>query len=199
MSGSYQQDYRFAELDPDILLTPFQVQTKWHVITGAPSCGKTTLIDLLAEKGFKTVPEIAHEYIERALVSGHTYEEIFEDRFSLQKVLIDLQIKAESGLKPGEVVFLDRALPDSLSFNRFVGKDPNQLLKACFHHCYASVFILDPLPYHTDGIRDIDAPYVDFLDDWINRDYCALGYDVIRVPVLTPLERLDYILKRVSV
>ncbi|MFC1879334.1 AAA family ATPase [Chloroflexota bacterium] len=40
-----------SELAPDLLITQFGVQTNWHVITGAPCCGKTTLIDLLAEKG----------------------------------------------------------------------------------------------------------------------------------------------------
>jgi len=196
MSGSCQQDYRFSELDPEMLLTPFQVETKWHVITGAPSCGKTTLIDMLAEKGFQILPEIAHQYIEDALASGQTYQDIFRDRFSLQKVLIELQIKAEKGLIPQKVTFLDRALPDNLSFNRFTGMDPNQLLRDCFCRRYASVFILDPLPYQTDGIRDIDAPHAAFLDEWLNRDYRSLGYDMIRVPVLSPQERMGYVLER---
>ena len=41
---------RSIELDPDLLSTPFGVQTNWHVITGAAGSGKTTLIDLLADK-----------------------------------------------------------------------------------------------------------------------------------------------------
>jgi predicted ATPase len=196
MTGRSQQDFRYQELDPTTLNQPFKVETNWHVITGAPSCGKTTLIDLLAERGFQTVPEIAHEYIEGALASGQTLEEIFRDRASLQRKIIALQIDAENKLAAGEVVFLDRGLPDCISFNRFVGTDPNQLLEDCFCHRYASVFILDTLPYESDGIRDIDAPQVAFLDEWLNRDYRALGYEVIRVPVLSPQERLDFILDR---
>ena len=38
---------------------PFKVQTNWHVITGAPCSGKTTLIEQLADKGFKIFPEVA--------------------------------------------------------------------------------------------------------------------------------------------
>jgi predicted AAA+ superfamily ATPase len=59
MPDSSQHDFRTTELDPDLLSTPFGVQTNWHVITGAPSCGKTTLINLLADKGLQTVPESA--------------------------------------------------------------------------------------------------------------------------------------------
>ena len=44
MSASSQQDFRATELDPALLSTPFEVQTNWHVITGAASCGKTTFM-----------------------------------------------------------------------------------------------------------------------------------------------------------
>jgi predicted ATPase len=196
MPDSFQPDYRYIDLDPDLLLTPFKVDTNWHVITGAPSCGKTTLIDLLAAGGYCTLPEIAHQYITDNLAHGLTLEEIFAERVTLQRVLIDLQTKAEEELSPDQVVFLDRALPDSLTFNRFTGLDPNQLLKNCFCYRYASVFLLDPLPYHSNGVRDFDASNVAFLDEWLDRDYCALGYDVIRVPVLPPQDRVDYILNR---
>ena len=50
--------FKTTKLDPDLLPTPFEVQTNWHVITGAPCSGKTTLIDQLADKGFHTVPEV---------------------------------------------------------------------------------------------------------------------------------------------
>ena len=37
-----------------------------------------------------------------------------------------------------------------------------------------------------------------FLDEWLARDYCALGYSVVRVPVLSPKERLAFVLERLS-
>jgi predicted ATPase len=39
---------------------------------------------------------------------------------------------------------------------------------------------------------------VEFLDEWIARDYQALGYRVIRVPVLTPEERVKFVLDNLS-
>jgi ABC-type taurine transport system ATPase subunit len=65
MTDNLQNGFIATELDPDLLSAPFGVQTNWHVITGAASCGKTTLIDLLADQGFQTVPETARLYIER--------------------------------------------------------------------------------------------------------------------------------------
>jgi hypothetical protein len=57
MPDHSQQDFATTELDPHLLSTPFGVHTNWQVITGGPSCGKTTLINLLANKGFRTAPE----------------------------------------------------------------------------------------------------------------------------------------------
>jgi predicted ATPase len=196
MTDNSRVKYQSIELDPGLLSTPFQVQTSWHVITGAPSCGKTTLIDQLAGEGFQTVPETAHEYLEKEKASGRTLQDIFKDRFELQRIFIEIQSNIEGKLESEEMIFLDRALPDSLTFNRLVGIDPNELLPDCFHNRYKSIYILDPLPYDKDGVRDEDAANVDFLDEWLERDYRSLGYQVLRVPVLPPPERLAYVLER---
>jgi predicted ATPase len=60
------------------------------------------------------------------------------------------------------------------------------------------VFILDPIPFQENGVRDEDSGTVDYLDEWLARDYSTLGYGVVRVPVLAPQERLAYVLERLS-
>jgi predicted ATPase len=60
------------------------------------------------------------------------------------------------------------------------------------------VFILDPLPFQENGVRDDDSAVVGYLDEWIARDYRALGYLVERIPVLAPQERLAFVLKKLS-
>jgi len=186
------------ELDPDLLSTPFRVPTKWHVITGGACCGKTTLIDLLADKGFQTVPEVARQYIESEVAKGRTLEEILDNGPALEPVLADTQMRIEHGLRATDIVFLDRALPDCLYFYRIYGLDPNELLAECFHHRYASVFILDLLPLQLDGARLEDKTYTVLFDEWLVRDYSALGYRVVRVPVLSPEERLAFVLESLS-
>ena len=198
MLGDSRHHFRAIELDPGILSTPFRVQTNWHVIVGAQSCGKTTLIDQLANQGFQTIPEIAHLYIEREVAKGRTTHEIFANRTALQRGIEDMQLSIEAGLRAIDVIFLDRAFPDCLAFHRVVGLDPNQIVAECFHHRYASVFMLDPLPFQGDGVRDDDAAIVGYLDEWIARDYSALGYRVVRVPVMSPEERLAFVLERLS-
>ena len=180
MLDSTQHDFITTLLDRNLLTTPFRVQTKWHVITGAICCGKTTLIDMLAEKGFQTLPETSREYIEKEVAMGRELDEIFGSAAD-ERALTEMQRKAEDGLRANEVVFLDRALPGYLWFWRLLGLDPNELLAKCFHYHYASVFILDQLPLQLDGARIDDDAYTDLLDEWLMRDYSALGYRVVRV------------------
>ncbi len=199
MMNSAQHDFRSTELDPDLLPTPFRVQTNWHVITGAPSSGKTTLIDQLANQGFPTVPEGARLYIESEMAKGRTIHPIRANGPALQRRIKDMQLSIEGGLRPMDVAFLDGAVPGCLAWYRAFGLDPNEFLPECFHHRYASVFVLDPLPFQPDEqrVEEVEA-IAGFLDEWLARDYSALGYRVERVPVLSPQERLAFVLERLS-
>jgi predicted ATPase len=189
---------RSAEpLDPAHLGSTFATATSWHVLTGAACCGKTTLVDMLAARGFAVLPESARWYFDRALAAGRTLEELRADDHALQRSIAALQIRWEQGLDARTTTFLDRALPDSVTFYRLVGLDPNEILPACFQHRYASVFILDRLPAHRDrmlGPEDEESSA--FLDHWLERDYRALGYRVVRVPPLAPAARMSFLLKR---
>jgi predicted ATPase len=198
MLNTPQHDFRTTELDPDLLSTPFRVQTNWHVITGTVSSGKSTLIDQLADRGFQTVPESGRQYVEREMAKGRTIDEIRENMAAIQIAIKDMQQEIEHGLRANDVLFLDGAVPGSLAWYRVFGLNPNEILLECFHYRYASVFILDPLPFQENGARDGDADKVDYLDEWLARDYSALGYRVVRVPVLSLQERLAFVLERLS-
>ena len=195
-----QYDMRTIELDPGLLSTPFETQTSWHVLTGAACTGKTTLINMLADKGFQIVPESARIYFEQEMAKGYSLEELRADGPALQRGIAALQLEFEHGVRAGNVVFLDRAIPDSLAFYRIHGMDPNEILPECFHHRYASVFILDRLPLHRDQtLGPEDNAASDFLDEWLERDYRALGYRVVRVPVMPPEERLEFVMEHLMI
>ena len=198
MLDNPQHDFGATALDRDLLSTPFRIQTNWHVITGAQSCGKTTLTDQLADQGFQTVPEGARLYLEREMVRGRTIDEIRDNMAAQQRGIADMQLSIEGELRATQVLFLDRAVPDCLAWCRVYGLNPNEILAECFRHRYASVFVLDRLPIQRDGLRLEDEALAAFLDDWIPRDYNALGYRVERVPVLSPEERIAFVLERLS-
>jgi predicted ATPase len=116
----------------------------------------------------------------------------------MTRQIYDLFVELNSGLQATEITFLDRGLPDALGFYRFAGMNPNEILPDCFQHRYASVFILDRLPYQQDGVRAGNDETAAYFESWMLRDYSALGYNVIRVPVLPPEERLAFVLEKLS-
>ena len=107
MLDSPPNDYRYSELDPDLLSMPFRVHTNWHVITGTVCSGKSTLIDQLADKGFQTVPEPGRQYFEREMAKGRTIDEIRANPTALVRTLIDIMLEIEHRLPANDVLFLD--------------------------------------------------------------------------------------------
>jgi predicted ATPase len=198
MSASSHPDFRTTELDPDLLSTFFGVQTNWHVLTGAPCSGKTTPIGQLADQGYRTVPEAGRLYVEGEMAKGRTTDEILENGDILQRGVLGLQLRSERGLPVNEVAFLDGGSPSCLTYFRVMGLNPNAILAECFHHRYASVFMLDRFPFQHDGVRFEDDATAGLIDEWLFRDYSALGYSVVRVPVLSIQDRLTFILEKLS-
>lgn len=198
MSGISATDCRNIELDADLLRTPYRVHTNWHVITGAPSCGKTTLINLLADRKCQVAPEGARMYMEAEIARGQAPEALRSNAVHMERGIAKKQLEIERGLEANDCIFLDRAIPDCLAWYRFFGLNPNELLPECFYHRYASVFILDPLPLHQNGLRYDDVSLQSFTDAWHMRDYSALGYRTTRVPVLPPGERLAFVIDVLS-
>jgi len=168
------------------------------VITGAPCSGKTTLIGELADKGFRTVPESGRAYVERELAKGRTADEILGNGAILQRGILGLQLRSERRLPVNEVAFLDGGSPSCLTYFRVMGLNPNAILAECFHHRYASVFLLDRFPFQQDGVRFEDDATAGLIDEWLSRDYSALGYRVVRVPVLPVKDRRTFILESLS-
>jgi len=169
----------------------------WYVITGGPSSGKTTTVNLLKEHGYKTTIEHARHYIDTQKVTGKTVAEIRENQVAFQGAILDMQIAEESALSPEETVFLDRAIPDALAYYRFLGITPDEKVwNALQNVSYKKVFILDLLPLAPDYARTEDGGAQRRIHQLLVEAYASLPFPVVHVPVLPAEERVDFILKR---
>jgi len=171
--------------------------TNWYVITGGPSSGKTTTVNILKSRGYKTTIEHARHYIDTQRVTGKTVEAIRANQQEFQKGVLDMQIEQESVIPPGELYFLDRALPDALAYYRFLDLEPDPTLtRALRTVSYKRVFLLDLLPLAKDYARTEDVPAQMRIHALLREVYEELGLSVEGVPALPPEDRVDHILAR---
>ncbi len=87
----------------------------WFIITGAPSTGKTTLLDVLKQRGYRVIYELARQYIDDQIQNhGKTLEDIRGDHLKEQRFqdeVLQLKITTEKKLPREEIVFFERGIP----------------------------------------------------------------------------------------
>lgn len=175
----------------------FKNKTNWVVITGAPSSGKTSVIDDLARRGFATQVETARAVIAAHLAAGRTLEQVRADGPALQREIMAAKVALEAALDPQSRVFLDRGMDDSISYFRAAGMEIAPAVEASKTFRYRAVFIFDRLPMVNDEVRSEDDAAAARLDHDLEQDYRMMGYDPVRVPVMPIGARTDFVLARV--
>ena len=168
--------------------------TCWRVITGAPCSGKTSVISELARLGYRVVQETARAYIDEELERGRDLLQIKADPLPFERMILNRKIEIESALPDSEIIFLDRAIPDSIAYFELEGLDPEEPRSKSREFRYASVFLMDRLRFETDRVRTETDRMAATLDRLLETSYVELGYPVVRVPVLSVKKRCRFIL-----
>ena len=168
----------------------------WYVITGGPSSGKTTLLGELQKHGYPAIPEMARLVIDDGFTRGLTLEQIRQDEKAFQETVFTSKLALESVLDRTRVAFFDRGLQDSLAYYSSYGWQPNKIMQAGMAKAhYKVVFLLEPLPqFHKDKARTEDINFTRRLTTLLQDAYSQYGMEPVRVPVLSPAERAQFIL-----
>jgi predicted ATPase len=171
----------------------------WYVLTGGPSAGKTTLLDELARRGYRTIPEAARTYIAAEFKKGRTIEEIRADEVSFQYTILSLKRSNENCISPNELIFFDRGMHDTIAFLRAAGTkiDHKTATQIVGSSIYTKVFLLDMLPLVRDGVRTESAERARLIHSLLLEAYESHGISVVRVPVLPIGERAEFILRNI--
>jgi predicted ATPase len=176
-------------------MNKFEHSSRWVVITGAPSSGKTSVIEDLRARGYAVQEEVARALIEECLRRGLSVEDVWrEGGQQLQHDILRIKRAREAALDPAACVFMDRGMPDSIAYFRLAGLDTAIAAAACMTFHYAAVFIFDRLPLVKDGVRAEDEAAAQKIDAMLRADYQSLGYDPVSVPVMPIAQRSDFIL-----
>ena len=175
-------------------------KNNFYVITGGPGGGKTSLLDLLAAKGYSYVPETAREIIKQRLSQGLPPRPDAAT-FAQQMFLKDFEnYISNTGMK--SLLFFDRSFLDSahLLYNSGAGSYEKIKGTHLIHRYNQKVFITPPWKeiYSNDSERDQTFEQAIEVYDNLYNWYTLHKYDVITIPKGTIENRANFILDRVS-
>lgn len=168
------------------------------VIIGGPGSGKTTLIDMLLEKGYTCYPEISREVTLEARKQG--IEQLFLEKPLLfsELLLEGRKRQYQNALKEDcDIVFIDRGIPDVLAYMHYIGDAyPAFFDDACKEHKYTKIFFLPPWQeiYTSDEARYENYAQAELIAGHLVETYKKYGYNLIEVPKDTPDNRILFIL-----
>ena len=170
-------------------------ERNWYVITGGPSSGKSTTIKMLKDLGYSTTHEVARHYIDLQRINGRSVDEVRANQRQFQHKVLNLQIDLEHRLDPHELIFLDRGLPDELAYYQFFNLPPDEkLVEYLKTAIYKKIFVMDLLPLDKDYARTEDEIAQKALHQLIIDSYKSRKEPIVMVPVLSPKERVAFIL-----
>jgi len=170
----------------------------WHVVTGGPSSGKTTLVDEMAKLGYATCPEPARTYIDRQIATGKTLPEISRDMAKYQNEILKTALEIRESAPKNKIVFFDRSVCDLTAYNEFYGLDASEPRRRCGEIRYGKIFFLEQLEFTPDYARVEDRETARKLSAAIKKVYRGLGYEIISLPPAPLAERVKTVLKEIS-
>jgi predicted ATPase len=173
--------------------------TNYNVITAGPSSGKTSTINEISARGYKTLPESARLFINQKISEGEDPEEIRE-KYDFQDNLIRIDRNIEENNLRSESVFMDRSLADNIAYIRHKNDVENFDMEDLKEECrnkYDNVFLLERLNFEEDVARSEDEKEAQKLHSEIRQAYLDLGYKVQEIPVVPVNQRVDMILDKI--
>lgn len=171
---------------------------RFHIITGGPGSGKTTLIDSLRSRNYACSVEAGRGIIrDQVLIHGRALpwlEPLLFAELMLAWEMRSYQMAKQSG----GACFFDRGVPDVLGYLRLAKiSAPEHMQKAAREFRYnPAVFIAPPWPeiFHQDVERKQDFDEAQRTYEALVSTYDGLHYDLIELPRLGVKERCQFIL-----
>jgi len=179
-----------------------QKKPKIVLFIGAPSTGKTSVLNYLIDKGYCCFEEISRQVVQEARKEG--YRHLFKNKPLLfsQKLLEGRKNQFSRAQKQETTfVFIDRGLPDITAYLDMVNTTyPQEFIEANIDHRYDCVFWF---PLWRDIHISDDERYEDFelsqhIEKHLINSYNILGYNLIEVPKYAVEDRVKFILSHLE-
>lgn len=178
------------------------VSGRFHVITGGPGAGKTTLIEALERLGYARSVEAGRAIIRTQMaIDGPALP--WGDRGLYAELMLSWELRSHAAAQAAAgPVFFDRGIPDVAGYLRLVGLPvPPHLDRAARTVRYARrIFIAPPWPeiFRQDGERRQDYDEAVRTYGAMVETYAGYGYELLELPRASVAERVRFVLQAVG-
>lgn len=175
---------------------------RFHVITGGPGSGKTSLIDALARAGHAHTVEAGRAIIQDQLaIDGPALP--WRDPLAFAELMLSWELRsyrmAEAMRGP---VFFDRGVTDLLGYLTLIGRPaPAHIARAAERFRYnRRVFVAPPWPqiYAQDAERKQTLEEAVRTYEALVAAYAACGYELVSLPLVSVEERVRFVLDSIA-
>lgn len=166
------------------------IQTNWHIITGAPSSGITSLGNYLRFMGFKVVPEVARGLIDIGNSQNMSTHTLREDQVEFERNILQFQTHIEQQLDPKEFLFIERGLLDCAAYGLPLN-EINQLSEYRYQH----IFFLQSLNFQQDYARIENFEEAKTIGEHIQQLYLDAQYSLTQIKKTPLAQRAQTILQ----
>jgi predicted ATPase len=176
-----------------------RTKANFHIITGGPGSGKTSIIAALRERGYRCVDEVGRQIIrEQVLIGGNALH--WGDRKTFLELMLSRSMQDyELADREEGPVFFDRGIAEFAGYCRLTGMPlPAHVETATKLFRYAhSIFVTPPWPeiFENDQERKQDFREAVTTFGAVVGACREAGYELIEVPKVPVPERVEFILQ----
>ena len=166
------------------------------VITGGPGTGKSSLLDLLRQKGYRCENEVAREVIrDQLLINGNLVP--WADLLGYSKLVFNRIAQVTKEADQFSVTIFDRSAVDVIAYLRH-GEIPvpEYMMEAVQKLGYHKTVFFAPFwpqIYLNDAERKENAQLAEEISDALNETYRLLGFEVCQLEKVSAQTRANFI------
>lgn len=175
---------------------------RFHVITGGPGSGKTSLIDALARAGYARTVEAGRAIIQDQLaIDGPALP--WRDPQAFAELMLSWELRSyRMAEEMTGAVFFDRGVTDLLGYLTLVGQPvPAHIARAAKRFRYnRRVYVAPPWPaiYTQDAERKQTPEEAVRTYEALVAAYTDCGYELVSLPLVSIKERVRFVLDEIG-
>ena len=182
-----------------IIVSDFE---RFHVITGGPGSGKSTLIEALARRSYAHSIEAGRAIIQDQIAIGRPALPR-RDPLAFAELMLSWELHSHRrAQRETGHVFFDRGVPDMVGYFHRLGQPvPPHVTRAAERFRYnRRVFLAPYWPeiFRQDAERDQAAEEASRICEAMVQAYSDCGYELVTLPLVSVGERVRFVLADIS-